>query len=180
MEATKLTAMSFFKSLFGSKSGPATAPAAPKESIFEIMNTDVRDLPFGQLEPTGTDTNVSGTPFTTYTINLMPKECGIFDRIEVTYFSDRDYNVHLRTEDISPLTVQNLGKLIRQLYFIYGVDDLNNADWEPSEGQAILNNRYWSGRMWCDSKSRPNKPDIMMSKDDQTLEMTIFGVPKYR
>lgn len=149
-------------------------------SLLQLFRLDVLRLPLEKFSSGGSFTNLAGAHYTHYELSIPEKECGLFDVLEITYFSDKDYNLHFKGGNLNDESMQHLEILVNRLYGIYDVDDLENGRWIPEEGYSLLHHRYWTGRSWCNAEVFPDKPLVSLhyNREGEFLALTLFDIQR--
>jgi len=176
--------MSFFKKIFGgqdtsSKTTSAVEPVTEtkiKRTIFDFFQIDLKSLPDDSYIKAETEENVSGESVEFYRKTLNYKECGLFDTVEVRIIGGTNKNISLKCFDLSSVRMENLKKLVDDLYLIYGNDSSDKGKFTNKDLEDFKDREFYMlfGRSWNDYPKY--KYPVMISRDEDEVEIAIWGV----
>ncbi|MDY0144251.1 MAG: hypothetical protein RBR97_20400 [Bacteroidales bacterium] len=139
--------------------------------IFDLLNIDIKSFDTEDYEFIGIEENSENTEFKRYRKKLKSLELGLFNVMDAFIYSENEasYFFYCNSKDAN---FKKLKKLINKFYKAFGTDALSNGEFSDSEITAILNGKYWTGRMWTKAK-----PEIMFTLiKDGIIELGILGV----
>lgn len=161
--------MSFLKNLFGGgeqqKSQPSTNQPETQlggRTLQDLFYTDFKSTEVGKHE-------------------LVVKEFGIFDQVEVVTWQDYPENKNIIfSGKYSKQNLQDVAKLVNSLAFFYGKDTQNNGNFNSEDEDCLLDKGpsdlkgWWAGRLW-DSELSKSKglPAVILSRDEQVLSLQL-------
>jgi hypothetical protein len=110
--------------------------------------------------------------------SLNYKECGLFDTIEVKVIDGTNKNVFLKSFNPDRINFDALKKLIDELYLIHGNDEDNKGKFNSKDKADYLDTEFYMlfGRMWFDSTKY--KYPVYVSRDEDEVSISIFGIDK--
>ena len=140
-------------------------------SIDEILNLNLSELPNDDYEVTEIMDNGFGDKFRNYQNFPNQKICSLFDAIEIKKFIGKpNKNYIFSSYEIS--NISKLKELTNNLVNIYGIDSQNLGKF-TTQDEIDIKDRYWYGRTWLDSEK--NKTPLMISYDNENgISMTVF------
>ncbi len=140
-------------------------------SIDEILNLNLSELPNDDYEVTEIMDNGFGDKFRNYQNFPNQKICSLFDAIEIKKFIGKpNKNYIFSSYEIS--NISKLKELTNKLVNIYGIDSQNLGKF-TTQDEIDIKDGYWNGRTWLDSEK--NKTPLMISYDNENgISMTVF------
>ncbi|AUC81097.1 hypothetical protein [Lacinutrix sp. Bg11-31] len=149
-----------------------TVEKSTPKTVFDLFEIDFKASPNESFITGNTDINESGDEISNFRKDLNPKECGLFDTLELKTFEGKaNKNFIFTNFNFQKSDVNKVQKLVDQLYLFYGLDSMNNGKFNKNDNLDFQED-YWSGRMWTDEK---HKNPAMISYDPESgLSLTIW------
>lgn len=180
--------MSFFKKLFGGGNNNKTNPtnqsgqsdnvrtATIKRSIFDFFQLDLNSILDDTFIKAEVGTNISGQLVQTYRKTLAYKECGIFDTVEVVVIDGKSRNIFFKCFDPANVKMDDLKKLIDDLYLIHGNDSGGKGKFTSKDIVDYQNTDFYLlfGRSWSDYPKY--KFPVSITRDDDVVSISVWGV----
>ena len=140
-------------------------------SIDEILNLNLSELPNDDFEVTEIIDNGFGDKIRNYQNTPIQKICGLFDEIEIKKFIGKPNKNYIFTSyELS--NISKLKELTNNLVNIYGSDSQNLGKF-TTQDEIDIKDGYWNGRTWLESEKY--KTPLMMSFDNENgISMTVF------
>lgn len=174
--------MSIFKKLFGSSNSEVAAiepTTKVKRTIFDFFQIDLQNIPDDSFIKAEVETNSSGDTIENYRKSLSYKECGIFDTIEVKVIGqEKSKNVFLKSFQPDKIKMENVKKLIDDLYLIFGNDSTGKGKFTSKDIEDYNSPNFYQlfGRSWT---SYPKyKFPVSIDRDEDVVSISIWGVDK--
>ena len=180
--------MGFLKNLFGSKAENGTetnvdnnqqAQQKIKRNIFDFFHLDIRNIPDDSFVEAEVETNTSGEKVANYRKTLDYKECVTFDTVEVKVIGEKvSKNVFLKSFQPDTVKVDNLKKLIDDLYLIHGNDSMDKGKFTSKDIEEYRSSDFFMlfGRSWSDYPKY--KFPVTVGRDEDEVSISIWGVHK--
>jgi len=180
--------MSIFKKIFGGenketknieiKKQNTTQELKTKRSIFDFFEIDLKTIPDGSFIEAEVETNESGQTVQNFRKTISYKECGIFDTIEVKVIDGNNKNVFLKSFNPSRIKIDNLKKLIDDLYLIHGNDSEDKGKFTNKDLEDYRDTEFYMlfGRSWTDYPKY--KYPVAVSRDEDEVSISIWGIDK--
>lgn len=181
--------MSFFKKLFGggndNEKKPAdqynqqtNEPSKVKRTIFDFFQLDLKNIPDDSFIEAEVETNTSGVTVQNFRKTLSYKECDIFDTVEVKVIGGKSKNVFLKTFQPESVKMDNLRKLIDDLYLIHGNDSGDKGKFTNENIDYYRSTNFYMlfGRSWTDYPK--HKYPVSVDRDEAVVSISIWGIDK--
>jgi hypothetical protein len=167
--------MSFFKKLFRTGDNKENNP---KKTIFDFFQIDLKNIPNDSFIAAEVEENTMGQTVQNFRKSLNYKECGLFDTIEVKVIDGTNKNVFLKSFNPDRINFDALKKLIDELYLIHGNDEDNKGKFNSKDKADYLDTEFYMlfGRKWFDSTKY--KYPVHVSRDEDEVSISIFGIDK--
>jgi hypothetical protein len=156
--------MEIFKNIFGGSFKKV-------KSIPDLFTIDIVNIDFDNLFKGGYETFHS--QFKRYKKNIYPKECELFDFLEV---SDFNYGFHILifSGRINNDNMPSIGRLVNKLFLVLGKDRYGKGTFNNSDKSRILLNEvsHYEIRYW----EEPTRVSLYLEKtcyEFQTLYLSI-------
>lgn len=158
---------------------PKVEPTKIKRNIFDFFQIDLRTIPDDTFIKGEVTTNIVGTVVEWYRKPLGYKECGIFDVLEVVVIGGKDKNAFLKSFEPLSIKIEELKKLIDELYLIHGNDRDNKAMFNSSDIEDYFSTEFYTcfGRSWTDRDKYQNTIEI--GRGENEVSISIWGIDKF-
>lgn len=179
--------MSIFKKIFGGGNFNETKPInqcnsvikeqiSAKRTIFDFFNVDLKNIPDDSFIEAETETNVVGETVQNFRKTLGDKECGIFDTVEVKIIGGKIKNVTFLSFHPESVKLENLKRLIDDLYLIHGQDSNGSGKFTSKDAQDYKDSEslVFFGRSWSDYPKY--KYPVAVGRDEDYVSITIWGI----
>lgn len=179
--------MSIFKRIFGggnknetkttNKDKPLTQEQLKvKRTIFDFFQLDLINIPDDSFVEADVETNVVGSTVQTFYKTLDYKECDIFDEVQVYVIDGKSKNIILKSFQPESVKMDNLKKLIDELYRIYGNDWDNRGKFINKDIELYRDTVFYAlfGRIWTDNPKYKN--EVLIGRDEDEISITIRDV----
>lgn len=164
-----LQAKSFFHSLIG-KGQPYqnSSTGNPSDVLEGLFSFSLH--PFSEAATMGQMPDFSVHH---YEKKLYPLEKGIFDKLAVRLVTAHTQRLILSSSIELSNLVPALERLVHELHLRYGEDDGGYRGFTTKDRECLLNDGYWSGRLW---HRTPGKKVISINlyADDKGVLLTMF------
>ena len=125
-----------------------------KKMILELFKINLHQLPCKNCEFIREDIKHD---LRRYTRKLEQLEFGIFDFAVIHDFNDLpSKNIVLYTSKHNRLTANQMKHVVDSIADIYGKDNNGFGKWDNDDDNAVMNQLFWSGRMWSNKKKESN------------------------
>lgn len=147
-----------------------------KRTIFDFFQIDLKNIPDNSFIEAEVEIGGSGESVQNFRKSLDYRECGIFDTVEIKVIGESGKNIIFKSFQPDNINVNNLQKLIDDLYSIYGNDSddkgkfTNNDKEEYQNAQAHI----FFGRSWMDFPKY--KYPVSITRDGNEVSITIWGI----
>lgn len=147
-----------------------------KRNIFDFFEIDLKNVPDETFVKAEVETNSSGETVENYRKTLDYKECGIFDTVEVKVIAGECKNAFLKSFEPEKVKIDDLKKLIDDLYLIHGNDSLNKGKFTNKDIEDYHSNDFFMlfGRSWSDFPKY--KFPVSVDRDEDYVSISIWGV----
>lgn len=176
--------MSFFKKLFGGNNQNEGKPTIPekveptkvKQTIFDFFKIDLQAIPDDTFIKAEVGENSVGQSVENYRKSLDYKECGIFDTVEVKIIGGTSKNVFLKSFQPEIVKMDNLKRLIDDLYLIHGYDSSNKGKFTNKDIEDYRSTDFYMlfGRSWMEYPKY--KFPVSVGRDEDEVSISIWGV----
>lgn len=141
------------------------------DPVFNLLSIDLKSMPDSSFILIEVDIEQGQTKSKKYQKELSVNELGLFESIQIIEFSDGSKNYIIEGTSFNERDIPNLTNLIKQLFYIYGVDDYNRGAISKEELHDIENDN-WDGRYWT---LVPNKRAIRIDANfSYDVSLTIW------
>lgn len=149
-----------------------------KRTIFDFFKLDISSLPNDSFIKAESGTTSAGDSTQTYRKALNYKECNIFDTVEVIVIGGINTNVFFQSFNPDAVNLNALKELIDDLYLIYGPDSNDKGKFTNNDINDYRDEEFCIlfGRSWLESPKY--QYPILLSRDEQTVSLTIWGTNK--
>ncbi|GEM_PF-6599272 len=171
--------MNFIKKFLGIKSDNAQeikSQFLKKENILDFFKTDPLKIPDESYIKGEIEFNSAGQEVCNYRKNLDYLEFGIFDTVEIKIIENNSKNIFYKTFKAKKVRMDNLRKLIDDIYMIYGSDNNHKSKFSNKDLNEYKSNdlSILFGRAWTDFPKY--KYPITIDKFEGELTLSIFGL----
>lgn len=151
---------------------PPPLPQPKAHPLNRFFSIDFANLPINSQTPFRDEySEYTGTTKRVYMLNLNGYDLGTFNRVEVIWHSDNEYNIKFISE--RPIITPALADFINYCAQLYG-PDTNGASIITNED--IYNSQhYLFSRMWNDVSIHQDATGL----SNELLTLTIFYEKKY-
>jgi hypothetical protein len=141
--------MGFIKNIINSSIGKFSDPKTESiiKSVPDLFIMDILKIDYDSFLGGNRELNSEGVEIKTYRRILNYKECGLFDTVEVIYFSPTTHNVIFKNSNWNR-NIRPLRKLADNLYLLLGDDIELRGRFNSDDEECIKNKKVWMGRMW--------------------------------
>ena len=141
-----------------------------------ISTIDLREIPDDSFVEGELVNNTAREKVQNYRKTLENKECNIFDTVEVKIIGETSKNVFFKSFQPDKVKMEDLKKLIDELYLIYGDDSQNKGKFTKKDIDDYNDTQFYMlfGRSWTDYPKY--KIPVSVGREDEEISISMWGI----